>query len=350
MLFVLVLAATFFSTQEAIRIVRSPTNTKNYAFYPHSYVTYVQGSEYIEHAVRLTASLHETGSLHKYPHIYMVKEGSVDEQAAQKLQAAATEIGWNLKIESYKPIDIKFHTWLSNWDEAWQRVTLYNMTNRFGRVLHIDADAFVFENVDEILEKAEVPSVARRMGGCKHSEQICSSQPVSNFMVLSPDVTIWNKLTEKLDALNDINPKKSPDETIQFNYHEHVNLLSPQDAIYSDCFWNQDDSQLSAAGLDVNNLPRIVHLGRAGKTMINQMKQNAGRIRARLETEKKSMALKLLDKAESLQGLQTVQAILKVLDKESAVEQSTNFKWITARDTSSSALISEKHQFSDICD
>lgn len=244
-----------------------------------------------------------------------------------------------MKVISYKPLDIHFHTWLANWDEAWQRVTLYNMTEHFDRVFHFDVDAYVFDNVDDILETREVPSVARRMGGCSHPEKICSTQPVSNFMLISPDQTIWNKVTEKLDKLNaDVNLKKAPDETLQFNYHEKIHLLPPSDAIYSDCFWNQNSKQLSEYGLDADHIPRIVHLGRAGKIMLDNMLKNPEALRARLERQEQAMALKVLDKAEALQARDDVQAMLKVLAENAKEETTKDF-----------ARIASKEQYTDVC-
>merc|ERR1719420_913970 len=138
------------------------------------------------------------------------------------------------------------------------------MTTQFGRVLHLDCDLVVFDNVANLLENGEVPSIARRQGGCAKTPKFCTSQPVSNVMLISPNNTIWNNLTEFLGGLKGF-LKRAPDETVQFSYHDHLNLMSPQDAIYSDCFWNQPDDKLKEFGLDVNNFPRMVHLGKSGK-------------------------------------------------------------------------------------
>lgn len=301
-------------------------------FDSYAYVTYVKGSEYMEHVIRLTATLHETGSLDKYPHVYMVPEGSVAHRVAQTLQATAAQFGWNIKVQPYDAIAIKFHTDLSFWEEAWQRVTLYNMSDRFGRVLHLDADAYAFHNVERILVDGAVPSAARRQGVCNKQEHICTTTPVSNFMLISPNATIWKQIVEKLEILNS-QGGQGPDETIQFQFAEHVGLLSPSNITYFDCFKHMPDDNLTAAGYDVDNLPGIVHLGVPGKAMINDFKKKGLDGAGSTVFQGQRFKQKIWDKTKEIYSSEEVQAMMKALDSKSTRAEAESI-----------------HRYSDICD
>merc|ERR1719433_1927613 len=100
------------------------------------------------------------------------------------------------------------------WDEAWQRVTIYGMTDRFERVLHLDVDMIAFNNFEHILEDGQIPSVARRMAACMTLGEVCIRQPVSNFMLVKTDAEIANKISDYLDERN--RAGLGPDETVQF--------------------------------------------------------------------------------------------------------------------------------------
>jgi hypothetical protein len=209
----------------------------------------------------------------------MVPEGSEDLRVAQSLQATAAKLGWNMKVQSYAPIDIRFHTAYQFWDEAWQRVILYNMSGRFDRVLHVDADAYAFQNVEHILRDGVVPSAARRQGPCSDLSRLCTKQPVSNFMLITPNATIWKQIFGSIDVLNKLSKEefakvRNKEETMQFDFHRHVNLLSPSDVTYFDCFKVMSDDTLTAYGYNLRHLPSIVHLGIQFKEKVSHIEKH----------------------------------------------------------------------------
>jgi len=311
----------------------------------NAYVTFVSQPTYFEHAVRLTATLNETGSLKKYPHIYMVRKGSSDEHKARMLAAEAKKIGWNLKVETYKPLEIKFHTQFEFWDEAWQRVTLFSMGDRFDRLLHVDADAYVWKNIEDVLETGHIPSAARRMLGCMSKQEMCNHAPVSNFMLMKPNATIMDGLLEVIHNLNSVTNlelKHSIDECIQFDfYKEPVNLFSPQDISYFDCFSNHNDTTLRQMGMDTNKIPKIVHLGIPGKQMIQQHRganaQEKEQIRDRIQKSGSVMRLNVWDKTESLNTSPEVQQMLKVISSK-------------AKEFALTRSVTESAMFNDMCE
>merc|ERR1719291_30937 len=205
------------------------------------------------------------------------------------------------------------------------------MSDRFGRVLHVDADAYAFHNVEHILVDGEVPSAARRQGACETQEQICTPKPVSNFMLISPNATIWKQIDSMLKILN--SGHDGPDETIQFQFAEHISLLSPSHITYFDCFERMSDDNLTAAGYDSNNLPGIVHLGVPGKDMINDFKKKGWDGAGGTVFQGQRFKQKMLDKTREIYSSAEVQALLKVLDSESTRVESRSVS-----------------QYSDMCD
>jgi glycogenin len=192
-----------------------------------SYITVLSTDRYVEGVIVLHRSLMRSAA--RYPFVVLTTPNLAD-STYQQLQQSGI---------AYQPIppialDTALPTHQARWQATYSKLQIFNQT-QFDKLVYLDADMLVYENLDELFSKPHMSAV--NAGGML-AEYASWKAFNSGLMVIEPSSTLYTDMLAKLpelylpaggdqDFLNAYYPDwpNQPEKHLDHAYnifHEHV--------------------------------------------------------------------------------------------------------------------------------
>lgn len=180
----------------------------------YAYVTIINTEKYINGVLCLNESLKNVHSI--YP-LYAVISGEASKNIETKLKKSnikvikISENNINVSVE-VKEKNIKGGH--ENWNYSFDKLIVYSL-NQFEKVVFLDADLYVVENLDHLFEKSHMTAAT---SGKLFPGKETWTKLNSGLMVIEPEEGLLNKIIDNISFLNNIDGYVGDQEVI-WNYY-----------------------------------------------------------------------------------------------------------------------------------
>lgn len=171
----------------------------------YSYITVLSTEKYLKGALALAESLKNTRT--KYPFTFLITY-NISSQDEKKIRSHNIQIIKKKNIKLPETIKIKNDKGnFSHWTNTFDKLLLFELTE-FDKLVYLDSDMYVRQNIDELFEKENMSAtIDRRYGPSISKEWI---KLTSGLMVIEPKENVLpdffkiiNQILDKKDSLGD---------------------------------------------------------------------------------------------------------------------------------------------------